>query len=115
MGVVIIVVPRLLITPRAIPTQPIVARLGLTALRLNLIQRTLSLRYTTLAEYNQLQLGLPLSTVESWFGKGAQIRSQPMPDGTVIQTYEWQNPDGGRLIVTFQDMKLIGKAQAGLR
>ena len=113
----IVVVPRLLLPVYPIPVQPSVAEFGLTALKLSVVYHILSQRYRiiTLEEYGQLTLGMHLLEVEYRIGTGKEIRVQRMQDDVAMTTYEWQNPDGSRLIATFQEMKLIGKAQAGLK
>lgn len=117
LGVLIVVVPRLLLPVYPIPVQPSVAEFGLTALKLSVVHHTLSQRYRiiTLAEYDQLTPGMHLLDVEHHIGTGQEIRRQPVQGDVVTTTYEWQNPDGSRLIATFQDMKLTGNAQAGLK
>ncbi|MEO1401855.1 MAG: hypothetical protein AAFV72_11485 [Cyanobacteria bacterium J06635_1] len=124
LGLMILVLPRLLLPPQPSRLRPMVAEFGLSALRLSVIYNILSQRYAvvTLAHYDQLTPGMPLSVAESIVGFGSEVRSQALPGGAIAPaltgqfaiTYEWVNPDGSRLIATFQDMKLTGKAQAGL-
>ncbi len=117
LGVLIVVVPRLLLPVYPIPVQPSVAEFGLTALKLSVVYHILSQRYRiiTLEEYGQLTPGMHLLEVEHRIGTGKEVERQPVQGDAITTTYEWQNPDGSRLIATFQDMKLTGKAQAGLK
>ncbi|MEM8807882.1 MAG: hypothetical protein AAGF01_17820 [Cyanobacteria bacterium P01_G01_bin.38] len=117
LGLIILVVPRLLFSPQPLQLHPIVAEFGLSALRLSVMHTILSQEYAvvTQVQYNQLTPGMPLSVAESIVGFGSEVRSQVLQGGEMAITYEWVNPDGSRLIATFQDMKLIGKAQAGLK
>ena len=117
LGLIILIVPRLLFPPPPSRLQPMVAEFGLIALRLSIVHDFLSHRYAaiTLAQYDQLTLGMHLLDVERVVGVGIEIKMQSLSNGALVITYEWTNPDGSRMIATFQDMKLIGKAQAGLK
>ncbi|ESA33827.1 membrane protein [Leptolyngbya sp. Heron Island J] len=122
LGVMILVLPRLLLPRLLLPPQPsqltpMVAEFGLVALRISVIHHQLSQHYAviTLDQYERLTPGMHLSAVESIVGTGSEIKTQQFPHGAIAITYEWINPDGSRLIATFQAMKLTGKAQAGLK
>ncbi|MEM9905451.1 MAG: hypothetical protein AAF921_10555 [Cyanobacteria bacterium P01_D01_bin.44] len=117
MGLIILVVPRLLFPPQSSRLHPMVAEFGLSALRLSVVHTLLSQQYAvvTQVQYDRLTPGMPLSVAESIVGFDSEVKSQVLPGGVIVITYEWVNPDGSRLIATFQDMKLIGKAQAGLK
>ncbi|MEM9266651.1 MAG: hypothetical protein AAGA46_14115 [Cyanobacteria bacterium P01_F01_bin.13] len=117
LSVLIMVVPRLLLPLQANPVQLMVAELGLTALRLSVVYHSLSQRYRviTLEQYGRLTRDMHLLMVERLIGPGQQIDVNHLQDDAVAITYEWQNPDGSRLIATFQDMKLTSKAQTGLK
>ena len=117
LGLLLLVLPRLLFPPPPSRLRPKVAEFGLTALRLSIVHHRLVQQYAavTLADYNRLTVGMPLSTVNSIVGVGLEIGTQNLPGGAIATTYEWSNPDGSRLIATFRDTQLIGKAQAGLQ
>lgn len=123
LGLIILVVPRLLFLPPPSRLQPMVAEFGQTALRLSTMHEILSSQYAvvTLAQYKQLTPGMHLLTVERIVGIGSEVRMQRLSSGAIAPTdlftitYEWINPDGSRMVATFRDMKLIGKAQAGLK
>lgn len=94
-----------------------VAEFGLVALRVSVVHHHLSQKYTavTLSQYEQLTPGMHLLAVEHVLGFGAEIRTQDLSNDAIATTYEWLNPDGSKIIATFQEMKLTGKAQAGLK
>ncbi|MBE9067400.1 hypothetical protein IQ260_12110 [Leptolyngbya cf. ectocarpi LEGE 11479] len=109
--------PRLLFPPQLLPLRPMVAEFGLVALRISIVHHRLSQEYAvvTLAQYEQLTPGMHLLAVEHMLGFGAEIKTQKLSNDAIAITYEWLNPDGSKIIATFQEMKLTGKAQAGLK
>ena len=117
LGLLILVLPRVLFPPPPSRLRPQVVEFSLLALRLSVAHTTLVQQYDiiTLADYNRLSLGITLPTVENQLGAGSEVTTQNLPGGAISTTYEWSNPDGTRLIATFQDTKLTGKAQSGLR
>lgn len=117
LGVFIVVIPRLLFPPQSLPLRPMVAELGLAALRISVVHHRLSQEYAvfTLAQYEQLTPGMHLLAVEHMLGFGAKIRTQNLSDDEIAITYEWLNPDGSKIIATFQEIRLTGKAQARLK
>ena len=117
LGVIILVVPRLLLPPQSPQLTPMVPEFGLVALRMSVIHHILAHRSAVIsrAQYDQLTSGMNLLAVESIVGIGTEVRTQQFPNGAIAITYEWVNLDGSRMIATFQDMKLTGKAQAGLK
>lgn len=94
-----------------------VPELGLVALRISVVHHYLSREYAvvTLAQYEQLTPGMHLLAVEHMLGFGTEIRIQNLSNDAIAITYEWLNPDGSKIIATFREMKLTGKAQAGLK
>ena len=117
LGLLIVVIPRLLFPPQPLQLHPMTAEFGLTALRISVMHHRLSQDYgvVTLAQYEQLTPGMHLLAVEHSLSFGAEIGTQNLPNDEISITYEWLNPDGSKIIATFQDMKLTGKAQAGLK
>ncbi|MEM1254029.1 MAG: hypothetical protein AAGI69_16480 [Cyanobacteria bacterium P01_H01_bin.21] len=117
LGLLLLVLPRVLFPPPPSRLRPKVVEFSLLALRLSVAHTILVQQYDiiTLADYNQLSLGMTLPTVENHLGAGSEVRTQNLPGGAIATTYEWANPNGSRLVATFQDTKLTGKAQSGLR
>ena len=117
LGLLLFVLPRVLFPSPPSRLRPKVAEFSLLALRLSVAHTILVQQYDmiTLADYNQLSLGMTLPIVENQLGAGVETRVQNLPGGAIATTYEWANPNGSRLVATFQDTKLTGKAQSGLR
>ncbi|MBT9315933.1 hypothetical protein [Leptothoe spongobia] len=117
LGVLLFVIPRLLLPPQPSRLHPMVAEFGLVALHISVVHQILSQEYAvvTWAQYEQLTPGMHLLAVEHMLGFGAEIKTQNLPNDEILITYEWLNPDGSKIIATFQNMKLTGKAQAGLK
>ena len=117
LAVLIVVIPRLLFPPQPFKLYPTVADFGIIALRISVVHHILAQDYAvvTLAQYEQLTPGIHLLAVEQLLGFGEEIRTQNLANDAIAITYEWLNPDGSKIIATFQDMKLTGKAQAGLK
>ena len=64
--------------------------------------------------YNRINIGMSSETITQILGKGTELsRSELAGHTTVI--YQWTQSDGGNIVVTFQDGKVISKAQYGLR
>lgn len=117
LGVLILVIPRLLFPPQPSPLRSMVPEFGLVALRISVVDHILEKEYNivTLAQYEQLTPGMHLLEVEHRLGFGTESKTQTLPNGVLSITYDWINPNGSKIIATFQDMKLVGKAQAGLQ
>lgn len=73
----------------------------------------------TLADYDRVQPGMLASDLDRIIGTGKEAARTEIPtiDGgrsvTFVRT--WENPDGSSLVVTFQDYRVVSKAQVGLR
>jgi hypothetical protein len=121
MGLVLIliigIVPRLIFPIWAIPIQPMIAEFGLIALKIRHIAPALCrlAAVVSLVQYNQLEAGMHLLEVEEIMGRiGIQVRTPAAQTDSTAVTYEWTNPDGSRMRATFQNMKLVNKAQNAL-
>ena len=69
----------------------------------------------TKAEYDQIADGMSYSKVAMTIGVDGEELSRTSGDGVSLTTYRWVNHDGSNLIATFQNSKLISKAQFGLK
>lgn len=76
----------------------------------------------TLAEYQQLQIGMSYSAATTVIGQGGEEMSRNKIDGipgvmAPVETimYQWANPDGSNMNAIFQNDKLFQKAQFGLK
>lgn len=75
------------------------------------------------ASYCRLCTGMSiLEVMQIIDGPGTEIASSSFQDGIgsysqriEIKTYQWTNLDGSNLIATFQNHRLVSKAQSGLR
>ncbi|MEH2167444.1 MAG: hypothetical protein V7K41_12370 [Nostoc sp.] len=62
------------------------------------------------AEYEQLRIGMSLTDVRSILSRGVEVSRS-----ATIATFLWENPDGSKIIVTFEHDKLKSKEQSGLK
>jgi hypothetical protein len=70
----------------------------------------------TLDEYNRLQNSITYNEASSIIGEPGQEMSRVELPGTPSTImYSWQNADGSNMNATFQDDKLVTKAQFGLK
>ena len=69
-----------------------------------------------LIKYNNLRSGMTYSEAVITLGKsGTETSRVEIPNTPLTILYIWQNPDGSNLNATFQDDKLVTKAQFGLK
>jgi hypothetical protein len=76
----------------------------------------------TYSEYKSIRDGMTYQEVSSIIGQPGEETARNRMEGTPgvmepIETviYQWSNPDGSNMSATFQNNKLVQKAQAGLR
>ena len=69
----------------------------------------------TAAAYNRIQTGMTYRDVTQIIGRSGQESSRVDLGGITTVMYMWQNTDGSNMNATFQDGKLVLKAQFGLR
>ncbi|NJL23706.1 MAG: hypothetical protein HC895_27580 [Leptolyngbyaceae cyanobacterium SM1_3_5] len=70
----------------------------------------------TLGEFEQVRTGLTIAQVSLLLGRsGEEVSRTEVPDAPVTALYLWQNPDGSRIDVTFQNGTVVAKSQSGLR
>jgi len=62
------------------------------------------------AEYEQLRTGMSLTDVRSILYRGIEVSGS-----ATIATFVWENPDGSKIIATFEHDKLKSKEQSGLK
>ncbi len=62
------------------------------------------------AEYEQLQPGMSLTEVRSILYRGIEVSRS-----ATTATFVWENPDGSKITVTFENDRLKSKEQSGLR
>ncbi len=68
----------------------------------------------SMSHYNQLSPGMSYTEVVQLVGDpGTQLSYQELA-GYVTYSYSWQNPDGSNLLITFQNHRLVNKAQSML-
>lgn len=65
--------------------------------------------HPTRAEYERLKTGMSIVQVESILNRGTEVERS-----TEKATFVWENPNGYRIMVTFEDDKLTKKQQMGL-
>ncbi len=70
---------------------------------------TVQINPFTRAEYERLKLGMSIVQVESILDRGTEIKQS-----TKTVTFVWKNPNGSKIIVIFENNKLIEKRQEGL-
>ncbi|MGQ9867217.1 MAG: hypothetical protein ACUVSQ_13220 [Pseudanabaenaceae cyanobacterium] len=68
----------------------------------------------TLANFEQVQEGMDLATVQALLGSNGQAIAETEVAGSKAQVFSWKNADGSNAIVEFRDGKVTAKAQAGL-
>lgn len=61
------------------------------------------------AEYEQLRIGMSLTDVRSILNRGIEVSRS-----TTTATFVWENPDGSKITVTFENDRLKSKEQSGL-
>lgn len=70
----------------------------------------------TLANYQRLEMGMPLSRVCEVLGHDYEEKASSKSGGSEVAIYCWRSSvDGGILTATFEDYRLTAKAQTGLR
>ena len=69
----------------------------------------------TMEEYDQIADGMCYSKVAITIGVNGEELSRTSGDGVILTMYRWVNHDGSNLIATFQNDKLVSKAQFGLK
>ena len=70
----------------------------------------------TKSEYEKLATGASYQEAVQIIGQSGTESSRVEIEGApVTVSYTWQNPNGSNAIMTFQDGKLVTKAQAGLK
>jgi hypothetical protein len=71
--------------------------------------------YYTLSDYNQLESGMPLWRVKYILTRdGTEVARNELA-GIVTVAYSYKNENGSNMQLTFQDDKLVSKAQFGLK
>lgn len=65
----------------------------------------------SMAEFNQLKVGMTIAQVLAIAGEGSELMSDLHIAGTTHQIYSYQNSDGSNAMLQFQGGKLIGKTQ----
>ncbi|MBE7381259.1 MAG: DUF3862 domain-containing protein [Leptolyngbya sp. SIO1E4] len=68
----------------------------------------------TLEDYERLETGMSYDEVADILGEGEETARVAIEGAPLTISYQWMNPDGGNVLVTFQDDELASKAQAGL-
>ena len=69
----------------------------------------------TLAEYQELRLGLSYVQVGSIVGRGGQLGNGISSDPAQVTRIVLRNKDGSSMTLTFQNGALIAKTESGLR
>lgn len=71
----------------------------------------------TLANYNQIQNGMTYNQVVEILGRHGVESSQAAGEGVAVSLITWEVPDGlgSNMNITFQNGRVTGKAQLGLR
>ncbi|WP_190768974.1 hypothetical protein [Microcoleus sp. FACHB-1515] len=70
----------------------------------------------TLSEFEQIHPGLTIAQVSLLLGRsGEEISRAEVPEAPATALYLWQNPDGSRITVTFENGAVVAKSQSGLR
>lgn len=63
--------------------------------------------------YNRINIGMSSEAITKILGKGTELSRSELAGHTTVM-YQWTRSDGGNIFVTFQDGKVISKAQYGL-
>ncbi len=69
----------------------------------------------TLAEYEQIRDGMSYAQVTVIIGAAGQEMGRSDLAGYTTVIYGWSNPGGSNMNATFQNERLVNKAQSGLR
>jgi hypothetical protein len=70
----------------------------------------------TSADYLLVSTGQSYEQVKAIFGfEGTELSRSEIKGTPVTILYQWSNPDGSNAIITFQDDKVVAKAQALLK
>lgn len=70
----------------------------------------------TLSEFEQIRTGLTIAQVSLLLGRsGEAVSRTEAPEAPIAALYVWQNPDGSRINVAFQNGTVVEKSQSGLR
>lgn len=72
-------------------------------------------KQVTLEKYNQIKNGMTYKEVVKIIGFEGTEDSQSEVGGIKTVMYTWQNDDGSNMNATFQNGKLVEKAQFGLK
>jgi hypothetical protein len=68
----------------------------------------------TLEQFESISTGMTYQDCKEIFGEG-ELLSESEIAGASAKVYMWQNKLGSNLNITFQDGKVVSKAQAGLK
>ena len=66
----------------------------------------------TLAKFERIRVGMTLDEVRSLIGSRGVLQSQTQAGDITIEMHAWQNPGGSNAVVTLENGKVSGKAQA---
>jgi hypothetical protein len=69
----------------------------------------------TRAQYDLVTDGMPYSGVRAIIGTDGEEMSRATFAGMTSVVYTWKNRDGSNMVATFQDDRLVTKAQFGLQ
>ncbi|TDX48314.1 DUF3862 domain-containing protein [Orenia marismortui] len=69
----------------------------------------------TLEQFNQIKNGMSYDKVVEIVGDGGELSSETEMMGTKTSIYTWQNTSGSNMMITFQNGKVVSKAQAMLK
>lgn len=72
-----------------------------------------SIKYTK-SMYDKVETGMSYEQVKAILGDGEEQASTEAA-GVKTKVYMWENSDGSNMNITFQNDKMIGKAQANLK
>lgn len=78
----------------------------------NEYQKSMGLTYKA---YLYLETNMSYENVRDIFGFNGKEQSESSLSDIKTVIYQWQNDDGSNVIVTFQNDRLVSKAQAGLK
>jgi len=71
--------------------------------------------FATKDKYERIRNGMNYDSVREIMGGDGEERSRSVVAGISTAAYAWSNPDGGNMLVIFQDGRLVQKSQAGLK
>lgn len=88
-----------------------------TTVILNSSNENLHTEYITLEEFNKIQTGMTYDEVVNIIGSNGTLSSESEVTGYHTQIFTWQGygVPGANANVTFQNNKVVTKAQAGLK